>query len=281
VADPPAQKALTAEILSSLAARSWRHLDPALDELKDSGAPEWIIDSCLQVSPDNEQRCVYGPTSATHHAVVMGDSMAISYLPALRSLLVPRGWDIQVLTLGNCNNATSVLLNGKPYTACDAHRSWAIHRVQELQPDLVVLSNVTNIDSIVPSTLVGSRLETWQRGLTRTLRILRKAVRKVVVLSPPPGSGSLQTCVTRLSRPDDCAAQVSKSWDLMRVAEESAAAAAEATYINTVKWYCAFGECPAVVGQIPVFFDGIHTTAMYCEHLKPAMTEAMQRLLSA
>ena len=134
----------------------------------------------------------------------MGDSIAVSYLPGLRAALEPLGWDFQLLTMHICNNATSVLLDNKAYTACDRRRSWATRKIQELKPDLVVLANVTAIDDVDPRALHGTRLQTWRSGLAATIRLLRSASPHIVVLSPPPGGQKLSLCVTRHSSPRDC-----------------------------------------------------------------------------
>jgi peptidoglycan/LPS O-acetylase OafA/YrhL len=278
----PEQAKLTAEIEASLRLTKWpAKLEPSLDQLPDSAAPEWIHDNCLDVNNSNLARCRYGPSNAIHHAVIMGDSIAMSYLPGLRLALEPLGWDFQMLTQHVCNNAVSVMDGGSPYLSCDRHRQWAIDQVREIRPDLVLLANVTNVDNIVASKIVNSRIDTWKSGLTHTIEQLSGSAQRVIVVSPPPGTKNLQRCLTRSSTPSECASSVSPAWDAMQTAESQAASSTDAEYINTSNWFCEYGFCPALIGRTPVYFDGGHLTAAYSRHLTGVWAKTLKPLLAS
>lgn len=275
----PEQAKLTAEIEASLRLTKWpAKLSPSLDELPESAAPEWMKDGCLDVNESNVARCRYGPVNAKKHAVIMGDSIAVSFLPGIRRALEPKGWDFQLLTMSICNNAVSVMHEGRPYAACYAHRAWAVKKVQGLKPDLVILSNFTNIGNIVRSSVANNELETWEAGLTSTLRLIRADMRATVVLSPPPTTGRLTTCKTRFNVPAACARSVGRDWDLMSAAERRAANAVGSTYIRTDTWNCYLGACPAVVAGTPVTIDGVHLTAAYSRLLSGVMAEQLTQV---
>ena len=73
-------------------------------------------------------RCRYGDLRAPRTAVVVGDSMATSWLPALRQVLDPREWAIQVLTRNQCPLPRLAFFRERPaerFTACDEHKDWA------------------------------------------------------------------------------------------------------------------------------------------------------------
>jgi hypothetical protein len=273
----PEQTALTMAIENSLQLRKWPDLNPSLGELHEAGAPEWIHDNCLAVTDLNLTRCRYGPPGAKYHATVLGDSIAVSYLPGLRAALEPLGWDFQLLTFPVCNSAVPIMREGRPYVACDEHREWAVRQIKRTRPDLLIMSNVTAINVIVPAAIVGSPLQTWQAGLTRTLQAVVSASKRVVILTPPPGTKNPQKCATRTGGPSDCASAVSDNWDRMAAAEEAAAKAAGAQFLRTSEWFCAQGICPAVVGGIPVTWDGIHLSARYSRLLAPVMLAALHR----
>ena len=78
---PPVRN-LAAEIQAALQLSSWPvHLD---SDLTDAGSPEWLHDKCLDVSPKNAERCTYGPPDGARSVALIGDSVAVSWLPALR-----------------------------------------------------------------------------------------------------------------------------------------------------------------------------------------------------
>jgi hypothetical protein len=81
--------ALEREIATSVAPDRWPPLDPPLEGIRFAGSPEWVEDRCDNVNSGNLETCRYGPRGATRTAALIGDSMAISWLPALREVLEP------------------------------------------------------------------------------------------------------------------------------------------------------------------------------------------------
>jgi hypothetical protein len=124
-------------IEASIAPVSWGPLSPSLDDLATSGAPEMMRDNCLPIITSSDmKRCLYGPQNAKHRAVVIGDSIATSWMPALRGAL-PKDWSIQLLTMGECPNVTiSVRHDHKAYRACDDHHKWVQKQRVQTPPGL-------------------------------------------------------------------------------------------------------------------------------------------------
>ncbi|MEY2398887.1 MAG: hypothetical protein QOJ00_2061, partial [Actinomycetota bacterium] len=81
----------------------------------------------------------------------------------------------------------------------------------------------------------------------------------------------LQDCVTVQSGPRDCVRKVPGTWTAVHTAEQAAATAAGATYVDPLPWFCFEERCPAVVGSTPVYWDGIHLTATYARSLAPKL----------
>jgi peptidoglycan/LPS O-acetylase OafA/YrhL len=268
---------LTAEIRQSLGALTWEDLDPPLDALASSGAPEWLVDECLFVDAENVDQCQYGDPAAPHRAVLVGDSIAISWMPGLRAALEEQGWSIQSLTMGRCPNINVLTRRNESAAAnteCVDHRSWALQYIGEAAPDLVILSNSYNLALDDQSA---DRPAVWQSGLEDFLRQVTATGTNAVVLAAPPGSVNLQECVTPLSTPKDCISPVDPSWIDMRDAEIRAAEAADVPFIDPLPWFCVDNACPAVVGNIPVYYEGAHLTANYsrhvADHLRPAVLD--------
>jgi hypothetical protein len=206
--------------------------------------------------------------------------MATSWLPALRAVLDPREWSVQVLTRNQCPLPRLGFWREQPaerFQACDDHKDWAVARVRELRPDLVVASNSTTmLDHQQGRPAGAARFGPWQAGLARTLEELVPHAGRVVVLSPPPRAGNLQSCVTRLSRPADCTADLAADWLDLRTAERAAAASAGAEHVDVQDLFCAGGRCPAVVGSTPVHTDGRHLTAAYARRLAPSLGQLLR-----
>ena len=277
---PPADLSrLQAQIAASLAPADWPELDPPLERLSRAGSPEWIEDRCDNVNSGNLQKCRYGRPGATRTAALFGDSMAISWLPALREVLEPRGFTIHVLTRNQCPAPEVAFFRERPeepFHQCSAHKEWAIDQVQALRPELVVVSNsLTLVGKQVAQPKGDERYVRWQDGMQETLRRLERVSGEVVVLGAPPRAGNLQACVTRVSEPGDCTEPVGEEWTKVRAAERAAAQQAGATYADPEPWFCARGQCPAVIGSTPVYTDGRHLTAAYARRLAPYVGRAL------
>ncbi|MDT7550972.1 MAG: hypothetical protein QOE84_3366 [Actinomycetota bacterium] len=260
-AQPAAPRAadLPAEILAALSRSRW---PDGLDaDLTDAGSPEWLHDKCLDVSDKNAARCTYGPPKASHTTALLGDSVAVSWLPALRRTPSLRTSRIHVLTRRQCAN-----LRAQVSPACTQHQDWALAQVRRLRPDLVVLS----------ARYQGPQTpEQWRDGTVRMIDELAVYTKRIVVLAPPPESGNLQACYTRLSDPQDCTGTVSERWRTYAGAEQ-AAAGRRAAFVDPRPWFCAGERCPAVVGDLPVMFDGRHLTAAYAAVIAPLMASALR-----
>ncbi|MBC7374642.1 MAG: acyltransferase, partial [Frankiales bacterium] len=144
---------LTADVAASVAPTSWPALEVPLEQISGAGAPEWIVDRCDNVNAGNTARCTYGSPLAAKRAVLVGDSMAISYLPALRAELEPRGWKIAVLTRNQCPNPLLPLFRtrpSEPFVQCDLHKRFVQEQVARIRPQLVIMSSgITLLDQQV------------------------------------------------------------------------------------------------------------------------------------
>ena len=270
---------LAATIQASVAPASFPSLDVPLSAISRAGAPEWIVDGCDNVNSGNVTTCRYGDPAAPRTAALVGDSMAISWLPGLRAALEPRGWHIAVLTRNQCPLPRIGLWRDRPsepFTACADHKDWVVDQLRRLQPDLVIASNaITFLDHEQGEPRGDARFGPWQRGMTQMLSQLKAVAGRVVLLGPPPRAGNLQSCLTRLSKPVDCTSSVTADWRGLRRAERTAAEAAGADYVDVEPLFCAAGRCPAVVGSTPVYTDGRHLTAAYSRRLAPRLGELL------
>jgi peptidoglycan/LPS O-acetylase OafA/YrhL len=251
----PRVSTIAAEIQAGLHLAAWPpHLDA---ELVDPAAPEWVHDRCLDVSPVNADRCTYGSLRARRSIGLLGDSVAVSWLPALRPAAEGRDARIHVLTRRQCPN-----LLGFVSKSCAQHHDWALSEIRRLRPELVIMS----------ARYEGKPTpEQWREGTRRMVAAVAPYTRRIVVLAPPPETANLQSCHTRSSTPADCIEPVSTR-RLHYAAAERQGATPAAEFVDSEAWFCAAGRCPAVVADVPVMFDGRHLTAEYAERLTSRLT---------
>ena len=131
-----AEGRLALELTAALTTPAWPELTPALDELgKEARVPEWWQDGCLAQDKAlmgdpvaNAEHCVYGDAAATKTAVVLGDSVAISYVPGIRAALEPLGYQVKVHTMAQCpvGDVPVMKVDGSAHDQCDVFRAWAL-----------------------------------------------------------------------------------------------------------------------------------------------------------
>ncbi|WP_298749788.1 acyltransferase family protein [uncultured Serinicoccus sp.] len=269
------------QISIALERTDWPQFAIPLENLEDSKAPEWTDDGCIDVSDADLARCTYeGPGSKT--AVVLGDSVAISWMAGIRKALTEADYEIVLITMGQCPAVSASVsdLGGAADFAgrCKSFQEWSSEKVDEYDPDLVLLSSAENSLGRLTSgaTARGAILE-WRTATERTLKGLVAPDRDVVVLAPPPEGVNLQGCVTRFNGPSSCTSTIGENWTIQSEAELGAVQATEgARYVSTRDWFCrSDGLCPAFVDDIPVRADGNHLTANYSEFLAPELGEVL------
>ncbi|WP_144659250.1 acyltransferase family protein [Paenarthrobacter nicotinovorans] len=283
-ASPPSSplEKLQAELAAANVAQAWPVLVPSIDELDGKFVPEWVEDKCLNVSEDNIHNCLYGEPSAPRTAVLLGDSVSISWMPGLRESIGKQGWKIQSLTMGQCPAVEIPVTrssNAEGFTeACLAHQRWAMSKIKEMNPDLIIVNSALNTTTrVVGATTNPNLVEEWTKATVSKLRELASAASgKIVLLSVAMQGENLLECATKVSRPAACNG-TNKEYLKMLAAEEKAAATVPSVkFVSTEKWFCvAEKQCPAFAGTTPIFVDGSHITPAYSVKLAPVLGPAV------
>jgi peptidoglycan/LPS O-acetylase OafA/YrhL len=225
--------------------------------------------------------CTYGPATATRTVVLLGDSHALQWFPAVEDLAARNGWRLVSLTRSSCTPAPVAVVNAKlhrRYVECDAWRSGALSRIDRLRPDLVLVTSKTNY----PGMLAGRPADPdrlWREAWARLFAALRADAGRVVLLSDTPTlSRDPLDCLTTRDVAD-CAEPpgiVLRDPD-WRAGAESVARRAGVAVVDPTPWLCA-RRCPLIVGDLLVYRDNNHLTSAYAASLSPLLRRALGRL---
>jgi peptidoglycan/LPS O-acetylase OafA/YrhL/lysophospholipase L1-like esterase len=283
------EEARAADVEAALSATSWPELTPGPADLgSDSYVSEWIVDKCLGSGDRSDaeraqvaDRCVYGAPDAQQTVVLFGDSIAISYLPALRGALPD--WRIEVLTQQQCP-AVFVSVgktDGSDYPGCDDYRDWAVDRITQTAPDLVVTASaVSSVWRLSSGSAGTQKYAEWETGTRALVDALSPAVGNVVILDPPPVVKPIRTCATKLNGPERCVSAVTADYVGTAVAQRAAVTASgvgNIIYPYTLQWYCSTdGLCPAYTGSTTVIADGSHLSDTGSRELAPLLAPYLQ-----
>ena len=224
--------------------------------------------------------CAFGPNKPTHTAVLLGDSIAGQWFPAVSALFVGPDWRLIVLTKSACPMVDQLFFYpriGREYTECGAWRKAALEEISRLKPDVVLMSSA----GTYPFTQAQ-----WTDGSVRVMQALSSTAGQVFVIRATPS--------LPFSGPD-CLAQHAERPKWLRFGSNCNAAADDLSSnqvyaslhraskgfhnVQTVDiddLICPAGVCSAERGGMIVFRDSQHMTATYAASLASGLKSKLQ-----
>lgn len=200
--------------------------------------------------------CVFGDARALHTAVIMGDSVALQWFPAVRRIFDRPGWRLVVLTKSSCPMVNADWFYdriGGVYTACSEWRAGALQWVEAARPDVVILGS---------SNSYGFTEQEWVAGTRHVLRRAAAAAGHVALLRSTPlvaagGHDSFE--------------------NVYRWQTEAARPIHNAVSIDMNPAVCPGGTCALAKDGELRFRDGRHIAATFADSLAPALHERLRR----
>lgn len=280
----PTEQDVQKAIAASLNNPTWpESLEPSIDQ-PTSGMAMEMGASCLNPSnPADTQICTTG--SGAKLAMVVGDSVAASWAPAIRTALADKGYSTHTVTLSGCPFVqTDIEMPGKPDVTrkCNEARPLIAQQIAKLQPDIVFISSSEADFNYLRSGKRGTEASVeWSAAVAESVKLAQAAGSKVIILASNPEGKSVADCATRTSLPADCAGLVSGQWFLKADAEKVAAKNTGATFIDPRTWMCSMDDvCPMHIRGKLVRWDGVHLTEPFATIvLAPLLRESIETLV--
>ncbi|MCB0916530.1 MAG: acyltransferase [Actinobacteria bacterium] len=281
---PDEQGIHQAHLRASLAATEWPELQIGDDW------DDWSlnVNSGACSSGFGEARfCTFGDPGAEKRAVLFGDSNAAAWFSALRPTFERQGYYVEVYYLVGCTAADVPIHEhqvGAPRNQnCEDFRADVVGRVADLAPDLTIVTSFWRQAELAMSGITGPEAENeWRDGTVRTLEALSPHTSNLVVLDSPPGSESIKKCKTAGSVPTDCQRAVPElAVTVSRLNSEAVARVNQAAPPGNVRhqgveqWFCVDGTCPALLGDLPIYTDGIHISPIFALYLVPLVAPSI------
>ncbi|MFN8189182.1 MAG: SGNH hydrolase domain-containing protein [Nocardioidaceae bacterium] len=250
-----------------------KNLRPAVGEAV-SDQPASTRDGChadyTQVEQDD---CVYGDPNGQKTLALYGDSHAQQWLPALDALGKKLHWKVVSWTKAACPIADVPVYNdtlGREFTECEQWRTLTAERVENLNPDKVIVSQ--------SDAVIGDQVSDvdWADGTAQAVARLRAAGLDVEYLSdtPPLPYGAGPECVaTHLDDVSACAVPVKDTevFKNRRARLDDALHQVGIPVVDTQDLICGSEVCPMIVENMLVYRDIGHITATYSEWLSPLL----------
>jgi peptidoglycan/LPS O-acetylase OafA/YrhL/cellulose synthase/poly-beta-1,6-N-acetylglucosamine synthase-like glycosyltransferase len=257
---------------ATLTTKAPSNLTPSLDTAS-KDQPVTSKNGChLDYTKVDPPACIYGDrtSKATHTAVLLGDSHAQQWLPALDKAARDHHWKLIAWTKAACPLADVTVYNSilkRSFTECNTWRAKILDRVALMGPDRVIISQ----SNTVPGT--GVTNNDWAEKTAESINTLQKAHIPVVYVGDTPyHTTKVPECVARnLSDVGSCTVKRQYASPYKGRAEllQQTLTAANVTYLDPTNWFCTKKDCPAIVGNLLVYRDESHISTAYSYYLAP------------
>jgi hypothetical protein len=221
--------------------------------------------------------CVYGDVSSAVSVVLIGDSHAANWFPALNTIAISRHWRLVAFVKGSCSAASArVFLRavGRPYDECVQWRERHLTKIQEMRPSVVIMaSNDFDYGDLLGAS--GDSDQAWAEAWRASFaKVKNNEVRRVLISDTPRVQKNVLECLaSHLGDFGVCNRRVGEVVvePTRRRMIATAVARDGVQVIDPLPWFCAAHVCPAVVGNILVFRDNQHITPAYSMLLAPLL----------
>ena len=219
--------------------------------------------------------CSFGPANAMHTVVLMGDSHAGQWFPAVAEAFDRPGWRLLVLTKSSCPMVDEPVFYariGREYTECATWREGALQQIAKLKPEVVVLGT---------ADANGFTRKQWMAGTAKVLHVLSPSAGHVYVLRDTPqlpfdGPDCLAEHVGRpawLGLQHACSAvpHDRHASDIYEWLSQAAGSFKNVSMLDMNAQICPGGTCSAELHGLVVFRDSQHMTASFAASLGTAL----------
>ncbi len=240
--------------------------------------------------------CEFGDTTATAAAsvVLMGDSQAAHWLPALERAADAHGWRLTTLIKVSCPSADVPFFNSRLRRTeheCGAWRSAALTWIATHRPDVVVLGNMVGYVAVLDQEGWYSQHPpaAWRDGLRRTFARLDATGTITVWLRVTPMMRfNVPECLARAAEhrwydESQCgrARAAALSDELWAAEREAARGLSSVTLADLNGHFCDETTCPPMRGGQVLYRDANHITVAYAESLAPVLSSVIGASLEA
>lgn len=231
------------------------------------GCDDWINSSEVVI-------CSFGVETASKTAVLMGDSIAAQWVPALIKIFTVNDWKLLVITKSSCPMIDKTIFYkriGRYYLECTEWRNKAISMLKQLKPNLLILGSSEAYDISV---------DDWKKYSERFLTKISKASDLIYLIRPTPllpFDGP--RCLTQNKQSiDTCKATVNtnKNTALWRATTNPLENYNNMRTVDMNDTICPLGECSAIHYGTVIYRDSQHLTSTYVEKLTPILQSKLE-----
>ncbi|MEI7057071.1 acyltransferase family protein [Nocardioides sp. CCNWLW239] len=258
------------------------NLKPGLTNLSDDVE---AVGECNYYSTNVRTLCPRGDTDAEKTIVIIGDSHARHWTPAVEEIAERSGYRAYILAMPQCTVSLVTpdkLDSTEPMTSCDDFHDFMLSSVKKLKPDLLLISSrpisAAYHDSSGRHTDREDVRRAVYRGYQRLLAHVKPAAKRTVWLRDVPAlEFDPATCLSSNKTLSPCTYKPLASQQDGADLQMQAAKSARVETLDLDDLFCdSVGICTTVVGDTITHRDGHHLTATYSKELARTLGERLK-----
>ena len=260
-----------------------QNIAPTLDAVA-SDNPAVYGTGCHKNTGDTDPGgCQVGDDPEAPLVFLVGDSHAASWYPALEKLAEEGKIRLDSNSKNSCLPLeTEQQYLGQPYDSCAQWRDGVLQRIDQEQPDLVLLAMYDQPERL-PDRAGTSKSAQWHDGLAATLEQIN-GPQVAVLKDVPTQTRNPDECLSKhLEDAQACAVDREDAFQDDLVEAEDAAieeAAGEVRRVDLTRYFCNPENCPTVIGNTVVFRDNHHLTTTFSRQMDQPMWEQLAPLVA-
>jgi peptidoglycan/LPS O-acetylase OafA/YrhL len=249
-------------------------LNPPIGQVRNFPTPYMPPQGCIardSTSGRTSKICRVGRASSRRLIVLMGDSHALMWLPALLEMAWHDDWAVVPLLRLGCTPDKWISDRGSD--TCREWYRWALGQAGQLHPQVTLIGGSVGEEQT-------SGTEIAAEGVIAAARALEPAG-TVVVIGDPEGLG--QDPVDCLLSRHASMARCTTNWPASSLAAYDGVARdakqAGVRFLSTRGFLCFERQCPAVIGHTIAYMDDNHMTVAYSVQIAGAFRAAFLQVV--
>jgi len=206
---------------------------------------------------------------------VVGGSHSAQWLPALKLIAEPSGWDVYSYTKSNCPFYLGASVSSKEVGSCPIWNQNVLQAILALRPDAVFMTstryNGDESDEFVPD----GYLNAWQQLAAANIRV-------IALRDNPDFEFDVSACVElHGAEAPLCALPRQRMLEVPSPTELIPNPPPTVRFIDLSDYFCDGDTCPPVIGNVLVYRHMNHITATYVRTLAPMLQSALEQALQS
>ena len=231
------------------------------------------------------ENCSFGSTDSDVHIYLLGDSRANQFFTPIKDSAVQIDAQFTSRTHTGCPVSDVILMNGdRENTSCNTWRAAAMKEVQQIKPDLVIMSNAAIFRVLDPVTGLNATSDRAKKlyvlGIQKTVQDLSRSGIKVMLIRDTPRFKSSPLDCLSAYLPEGCRYAVSDSVTGPSFSTGAIKGIPNTLPIDLTLVLCEIQYCETVRGGVIVWRDMHHITDSYAHKLTPMFKELISYALA-